>query len=228
MKNKKVNSKRQQMAQKTKNPQNRQNQQIQQNEPKLEEQTVNANFLASLVNEGINVNSSGPDGFEGTLLGAGKEHMAVQNSDGNITYYNLRHIKSVVKQKAKNNNNNNSLEDFEVVQVDSFADVLKAHKHKWIQVNSSKKDSLQGFLSEVNDDHIVLINDGEVSYISIYHIKNLNEMIETEEEQQEENQTQENNQNNNQNNNQQNQETEERDTGRRIDFVFDNRNLFRI
>ncbi|MCU9593419.1 hypothetical protein OEV82_02980 [Caldibacillus thermolactis] len=182
---------------------------------------VEKNNYASLLNQYVTMNGNGPEKIEGVLLGVGKEHVALK-SDNGIMYYNLRHIKNISNNFQ--NNSNDTTYEYEVERVNSFKDVLKKFRHKWVKINGSKKDAIEGFLSEVFDDHVVMINNGEVFYVLIYHIKNITEA------------TKSNDNNNNNNNNTQQQSNQNKNQSsekqsnpsRRADFIFNNRNLFRL
>lgn len=182
---------------------------------------VEKNNYASLLNQYVTMNGNGPEKIEGVLLGVGKEHVALK-SDNGIMYYNLRHIKNISNNFQ--NNSNDTTYEYEVERVNSFKDVLKKFRHKWVKINGSKKDAIEGFLSEIFDDHVVMINNGEVFYVLIYHIKNITEA------------TKSNDNNNNNNNNTQQQSNQNKNQSsekqsnpsRRADFIFNNRNLFRL
>jgi spore coat protein B len=181
---------------------------------------VEKNNYASLLNQYVTMNGNGPEKIEGVLLGVGKEHVALK-SDNGIMYYNLRHIKSISNNFQ--NNSNDTTYEYEVERVNSFKDVLKKFRHKWVKINGSKKDAIEGFLSEVFDDHVVMINNGEVFYVLIYHIKNITEATKSNDNNNNNNNTQ---QQSNQNKNQSSEK--QSNPSRRADFIFNNRNLFRL
>ena len=178
---------------------------------------VEKNNYASLLNQYVTMNGNGPEKIEGVLLGVGKEHVALK-SDNGIMYYNLRHIKNISNNFQ--NNSNDTTYEYEVERVNSFKDVLKKFRHKWVKINGSKKDAIEGFLSEVFDDHVVMINNGEVFYVLIYHIKNITEATKSND----------NNNNTQQQSNQNKNQSSEKQSNpsRRADFIFNNRNLFRL
>lgn len=138
--------------------------------------TDNHNKYTSLMNHYVTINGNGPDSNQGVLLGVGNEHLALLTDNG-IVYYQLKHIKGVSKQQNNSNNMNDYDLNFEVEKVTGFNDVLKAFRHKWVYLNGSKKDSIEGFLSEVHDDRVIIINNGEVFYVFIYHIKSIGEAV---------------------------------------------------
>src|SRR5690606_22856406 len=106
-----------------------------------------------------------------------------------------RHIKSISNDFQ--NNSNDSTYEYEVERVNSFKEVLTKFRHKWVKINGSKKDSIEGFLSEVFDDHVVMINNGEVFYVLIYHIKNITEAVKNGDDNKDNNSQQQSNQNSN-------------------------------
>lgn len=134
------------------------------------------NNYASLMNQYVTINGNGPDSNQGVLLGVGNEHLALLTENG-IVYYQLKHIKGVSKQQNHSNNMNDYDLNFEVEKVTGFKDVLKAFRHKWVYLNGNKKHSIEGFLSEVHDDRVIIINNGEVFYVFIYHIKSIGEAV---------------------------------------------------
>ena len=193
--------------------------------------TVEKNNYDSLLNQYVTMNGNGPEKIQGVLLGVGKEHVALKTDKG-VMYYNLRHIKSISNDFQ--NNSNDSTYEYEVERVNSFKEVLTKFRHKWVKINGSKKDSIEGFLSEVFDDHVVMINNGEVFYVLIYHIKNITEAVKNGDDNKDNNSQQQSNQNSNQSNKNKNQSNENKSddnkskSNRRADFIFSNRNLFRI
>ena len=168
-------------------------------------QTIeNNNKYASLINQYVTINGNSPEKSQGVLLGVGNEHIALLTDNG-IVYYQSRHIKGIAKQQNKYTSNSNLDDlDYEIVKVNGFKDVVTAFRHKWVNLNGNKKDSIEGFISEVFDDHVIMINDGEVFYVPMFHIKSIAEAVKYEDNS-DEGKNQNNNENRNKNRSRKNQ-----------------------
>jgi|HigsolmetaGSP12D_1036236.scaffolds.fasta_scaffold01782_4 hypothetical protein len=149
-------------------------------ENNIQQPTENNTQFASFINQYVTINGNSPERTNGILLGVGKEHIALLTDTG-IVYYQSRHIKGITKQQKKFHFFAKLANlDYEVVKVHGFKDVVRAFQHKWVILNGRKKDSLEGFISEVYDDHVIMINGGDVFYVPLYHIKSITEAVKNE------------------------------------------------
>ncbi|MFD6510990.1 MULTISPECIES: spore coat protein [unclassified Bacillus (in: firmicutes)] len=132
--------------------------------------------IKGLVGENVKVNLRGPESRVGVLLSLGKDYLTLQLPHGEVVYYQLKHVKSLVK-KVKETKCDDYYGSCFYSEEDTFLDVLKDLKYKWIKVNRGGPECVEGLLSEVHDECITLVNGDEVIYVIIYHIKSVNQVV---------------------------------------------------
>ncbi len=132
--------------------------------------------IKGLVGENVKVNLRGPESRVGVLLSLGKDYLTLQLPHGEVVYYQLKHVKSLVK-KVKETKCDDYYGSCFYSDEDTFLDVLSDLKYKWIKVNRGGPECVEGLLSEVHDECITLVNGDEVIYVIIYHIKSVNQVV---------------------------------------------------
>ncbi|MFK4426574.1 spore coat protein [Bacillus sp. RC51] len=132
--------------------------------------------IKGLVGENVKVNLRGSESRVGVLLSLGKDYLTLQLPHGEVVYYQLKHVKSLVK-KVKETKCDDYYGSCFYSDEDTFLDVLSDLKYKWIKVNRGGPECVEGLLSEVHDECITLVNGDEVIYVIIYHIKSVNQVV---------------------------------------------------
>ncbi|MBE7120240.1 spore coat protein [Bacillus cereus] len=132
--------------------------------------------IKSLVGENVKVNLRGPESRIGVLLSLGKDYLTLQLPHGEVVYYQLKHVKSLVK-KVKETKCDDYYGSCFYSDEDTFLDVLSDLKYKWVKINRGGPESVEGLLSEVHDGCITLVNGEEVIYVINYHIKSVNQIV---------------------------------------------------
>ncbi|MFP3412082.1 spore coat protein [Bacillus sp. SIMBA_074] len=132
--------------------------------------------IKGLVGENVKVNLRGPESRVGVLLSLGKDYLTLQLPHGEVVYYQLKHVKSLVK-KVKETKCDDYYGSCFYSDEDTFFDVLKDLKYKWIKINRGGPECVEGLLSEVHEECITLVNCDEVIYIINYHIKSVSQVV---------------------------------------------------
>ncbi|MFJ5763598.1 hypothetical protein ACIQAA_31810 [Neobacillus sp. NPDC093182] len=122
----------------------------------------------------IRVNRGGPESRIGKLMDACDDHIALLTEDEGVVYYNSKHIKSLTDNvKGEMKFNIEVPIDFEFKKADNFQDLLESLKLKWVKINRGGPEKVEGVITEVNKDFVLLINNQEIVRLSMFHIKNI-------------------------------------------------------
>lgn len=132
--------------------------------------------IKGLVGETVKVNLRGPESRVGVLLSLGKNYLVLQLPHGELVYYQLKHVKSLVK-KVKETKCGECYHSGFCSDEDTFFDVLKDLKYKWVKINRGGPECVEGLLSDVHEECITLVNCDEVIYIINYHIKSVSQVV---------------------------------------------------
>ncbi|KFN04469.1 spore coat protein [Bacillus clarus] len=131
--------------------------------------------IGSLVGQSVRVNLRGPESQTGLLLLTNEEYLALQVHSGEVIYYQQKHVKSVLK-KAKETKADYLGQEGSYFEKDTFQDVLGNLKYAWVKINRGGPESVEGLLSDTNEEYITLVNNEEVVYVLNLHIKNVNQV----------------------------------------------------
>ncbi|WP_336497256.1 hypothetical protein [Psychrobacillus sp. FJAT-51614] len=107
--------------------------------------------------------------IEGILLDVKQDHLVVE-VNRNILYFSILHIKALSKN-AKDFHISEKLVKY--LDRNDLTDLLITLRHNWIMINSLSKNALNGVLSSILSDHIILINDKELVYIPKSYISSI-------------------------------------------------------
>ena len=132
--------------------------------------------IKGLVGENVKVNLRGPESRVGVLLSLGKDYLTLQLPLGELVYYQLKHVKSLVR-KVKETKCDDYYGSYFYSDEDTFLDVLNDLKYKWIKINRGGPECVEGLLSECMTECITLVNGDEVIYIINYHIKSVSQIV---------------------------------------------------
>lgn len=130
--------------------------------------------IKGLVGENVKVNLRGPESRVGVLSVLGKDYLTLQLPPGEVVYYQLKHVKSLVKKVKEAQGDYGSCF---YADEDTFLDVLNDLKYKWIKINRGGPECVEGLLSDIHDNCITLVNCDEVIYIINSHIKSVSQVV---------------------------------------------------
>jgi len=114
--------------------------------------------------------------IEGVLLDIKQDHIIV-NVNRKIVYLAFQHIQALSKN-AKDLRI--STEVVHYLDRDNLIDVLKALRYNWVSINSFSEQLLFGVLNKIADDHITVINNSELLYISKSYLSTISSNISNE------------------------------------------------
>ncbi|EJR01552.1 hypothetical protein [Bacillus cereus] len=130
--------------------------------------------IKGLVGENVKVNLRGPESRVGVLSLLGKDYLTLQLPPGEVVYYQLKHVKSLVKKVKEAQGDYGSCF---YADEDTFLDVLNDLKYKWIKINRGGPECVEGLLSDIHDNCITLVNCDEVIYVINSHIKSVSQVV---------------------------------------------------
>lgn len=132
-------------------------------------------YFRSLVGKIVRVHKGGPKSKKGKLVAVTSDYLVLQ-TDKDILYYSLFHVKMVTKNNGKLSLKS-SKKTAKFIQAESFYHVLKNLKGKYVLINRGAHESRTGKLLDVNSDHLVLYtSDDRIFYFNMHHIKVINKM----------------------------------------------------
>ncbi|MFJ5763113.1 hypothetical protein ACIQAA_29145 [Neobacillus sp. NPDC093182] len=127
-----------------------------------------------LIGKVIRVDRGGPESRIGKLMDASDDHIALLTEDEGVVYYNTKHIKSLTDNvKGEMKSNIEVPNDSEFKKAGNFQDLFESLKLKWVKINRGGPEKVEGVITEVNKDFVVLINNQEIVHVSMFHIKNM-------------------------------------------------------
>ncbi|MFJ7936755.1 hypothetical protein [Sporosarcina sp. NPDC096371] len=107
--------------------------------------------------------------IEGVLLDVKQDHLVVDVNQ-NVFYFALPHIQTLSKN-AKDFHVSSKVGPY--LDRNYLVDVLIALRSNWIIINNLSDQKISGVLSGIFEDHIELINNTEILYISKSNISNI-------------------------------------------------------
>lgn len=135
----------------------------------------NLSYLLSLIGRRVRTYKGGPESREGILLQVKSDFIALLTDKNEVVYYQTMHLKSIVENtKANFQSTTEADTKHEVLNSESFKDMLGQLKSQNVQIDRGGPESLKGKLVDVFDDFLALQteNDGVVFY-QIHHIKSI-------------------------------------------------------
>ena len=131
-------------------------------------------YLVKLIGRKVRTYKGGPESKEGLLLHVKQDYIALLTEDNNVVYYQTRHLKSVVEDSKTSIEPTTNSEEYEVLEADSFKEILKLMEFKNVQIDRGGPESLTGTLLGISDNFLTLQseNNGDVHY-QIHHIKSV-------------------------------------------------------
>ncbi|SCB80178.1 spore coat protein [Bacillus sp. N5-665] len=130
--------------------------------------------IKGLVGENVKVNLRGPESRVGVLSLLGKDYLTLQLPHGELVYYQLKHVKSLVRKVKEAQGEYVSCF---YAEEDTFLDVLNDLKYKWVKINRGGPECVEGLLSDIHDGNITLVNGDEVIYVINSHIKSVSQIV---------------------------------------------------
>lgn len=127
------------------------------------------NFLNNQVGMKVRINRGGPESLEGTLLGVQSGYLVLK-APGGLAYVNTSHVKSVTDLPGTGGSQG-SRGTRQYIMANSFVGVLRALTQKFVQINWGGPEKIEGFISQVGNESLLLVVGPELVQIPLYHIK---------------------------------------------------------
>ena len=126
-------------------------------------------FLKDLIGSYVRVNRGGPESQKGIIVAVCSDYFVLKSEKGELSYYQLRHLKSVTKNMKDCEADDYGWLEYE----DDFEKLLQSFKYRWVKINRGGPEKIEGILQDVSCDYVTLIVKEEVILISIAHIKSV-------------------------------------------------------
>lgn len=135
---------------------------------------MSKSYLDTMIGKEVKAFQGGPESANGSLLDVGSDYIILSNEKDGVIYYQTQHIKSIVENSQTNMLVSITDSDNEIVNADSFREVLADLINNTVRINRGGPESRTGTLIAVTEDYLVLSNkkDG-VIYYNLDHIKSV-------------------------------------------------------
>lgn len=132
--------------------------------------------LASMAGKTVRIDRGGPESRTGQVLAVQQDYLVLANEQEGVIYYKTDHIKSLSIDAKDYSDLTPPAEGFAVpayIQADSFTNVLETMKHRWVKINRGGPQSVEGLLTEIFDDYLLLTNNNELVSVFNFHIRSI-------------------------------------------------------
>ncbi|MFS0784242.1 hypothetical protein [Bacillus sp. 1P06AnD] len=139
--------------------------------------------LSSMIGKTVRLDRGGPESRTGQVLSVQKDFLVLYNEKEGVIYYKTDHIKSVSVDAKDYSDLTPPTDDFvppSFIQTDCFTSVLDNMKHRWVKINRGGPESVEGLLTEIFDDHLLLIINNELASVFNFHIRSISYSSEAE------------------------------------------------
>ena len=122
----------------------------------------------------VRIDRGGPESRTGKLLSVNSDYFTLLTEKEGIIFYQAHHIKSLTQNVKQGLEFGSDFEDkYQLRAPQDFRCVLASLKNYWVKVNRGGPESIEGVLSEVLPECIILVANEEVIRISIFHIRSI-------------------------------------------------------
>ncbi|MCF6093583.1 hypothetical protein L1765_06225 [Microaerobacter geothermalis] len=129
--------------------------------------------LSSLLGKIVRVERGGPESKCGRLISFKSDYFVLYcEDDGEIIYYQTNHVKSI-SINTQDYSDQTVYSTIQYFDHDNLVEVLQNMVGRWIQINRGGPECIQGVLSDVFDDSILLVVKNEVVKIFTFHIRSI-------------------------------------------------------
>ena len=132
-------------------------------------------WLQSLTGRMVRLGAKGPESRYGRVVAVKEDYLALDTKEDGVVYYPLHHLKSIVYDGKDVSDVVYPPPPLEpgLAIFDTFQELLESMRWRWVQVNRSGPECLQGVLSDVLKGHVQVIAGTEVCRLFTYHMKNI-------------------------------------------------------
>lgn len=131
-------------------------------------------YLLNLVGRHVRMYKGGPESKEGLLLYVKDDYLALLSNENEVIYYNTSHLKSVIEDSKTSTLSKEVNENQQILEADSFGDVLSLMKGSSIKVDRGGPNSIKGTLLGIADDYVsIQTEEYGVIHCQTHHIKSV-------------------------------------------------------
>ncbi|MBT2604151.1 DUF2642 domain-containing protein [Bacillus sp. ISL-53] len=123
--------------------------------------------LDSLIGFKISIISDDKTVHDGLVLDVKSDFIVIQMNPDKQCYFNLNQVYALSKNTKEFHA---QILDHEPTQKQSFTELINELKGHWVTINRENNLSLDGFLSTVTNDYIVLLNKDKQLYVQLSNI----------------------------------------------------------
>lgn len=123
-------------------------------------------YLRNLIGKNVKINRGGPDSLEGKLIAVQNDYVVLKTKDG-VIYINASHVKSITELPTHKSRGWKP----KYIVANSFVGVLRKLTKSFVQINSGGPEKVEGFIAEVSDDSLLLVDGQDLLRIPLFHIK---------------------------------------------------------
>lgn len=128
-------------------------------------------FVMSMIGKVVRIDRGGPESRVGKLVAVHQDYVVLQNAAEGIIYYSSEHIKSITVDGMDSGCDKEG--DCSYQEEHCFLEVLRSLKYRSIQINRGGPEKLEGVLTSVNEDRLLLVVKNEIVTVFIFHVRNV-------------------------------------------------------
>ncbi|NEU29654.1 hypothetical protein GN156_02550 [bacterium LRH843] len=147
------------------------------------------NLYNPLLGRVVQLYKGGPEKTVGTLVDVKDDFLIVQTADGQMIFFTLEHIKSIIEDSqtgltlAQTSVTNTSSDTVDLTDVTKFNELMTNFIGKKVRINRKGPESKEGTLIAVQGNFFVLFTKKEgLLFYTTYHIKSISEVAKATEE----------------------------------------------
>lgn len=126
--------------------------------------------LRALIGLPIRITINNSVSLKGSVIDIKPDHLYFKNEDGLNHYIQISGIREIVKNSKENALVKRSLSEVQMNTEETFKDLLKTFKEKWVMVSRTHMNPLQGVLCDVYEDLAVFIDKERLVFVPISQI----------------------------------------------------------
>ncbi|MFU2013686.1 hypothetical protein ACM6Q7_01205, partial [Peribacillus butanolivorans] len=124
--------------------------------------------LETLVASTIKVNGGGPESKIGRVLDAKEEFLVLSTEKDGLVVFPYSNVKNVTILESQSNDD---LSEVTFSGAITLNDVLTMLIHNWVSINTGGPEKVGGVLVEVADEHVIVVQNEEIFYVTTEQIK---------------------------------------------------------
>ncbi|MFD6443375.1 hypothetical protein ACFWDG_27310, partial [Peribacillus sp. NPDC060186] len=135
--------------------------------------------LETLVASTIKVNGGGPESNIGRVLDAKEEFLVLSTKKDGLVVFPYSNVKNVTILESQSNDD---LSEVTFSGAVTLNDVLALLIHNWVSINTGGPEKVGGVLVEVADEHVIVVQNEEIFYVTTEQIKVMSLAKQTDED----------------------------------------------